>query len=186
MEHDKQGKLLIKRKFVQRLMCLEVGQLFSKTPSHLFRRLFAVLIDAWEQHRPEFLLNVKRREGWNRWKRAAAAQKRKSMIHNSPLLLETLAWWTADEWWMLWRMSRGQREPTERSIVLRWPVKKSIIPRSHLWLTPFFPTGAGRPILSNNNIIVANWTREFWFNHNPVQKYITQSSLAYSRGLQAV
>lgn len=41
-------------------------------------------------------------------------------------------WWV----WMLWRMSGGQREPAERSIVLCWPVKNSIMPPSHLWLTP--------------------------------------------------
>lgn len=58
-------------------------------------------------------------------------------IHNSaprkPGLMD--CWWV----WMLWWMSGGQREPAERSIVLRWPVKNSIIPPSHLWLTPFLP-----------------------------------------------
>ena len=58
-------------------------------------------------------------------------------IHNSaprkPGLMD--CWWV----WMLWRMSGGQREPAERSIVLHWPVKNSIIPPSHLWLTPILP-----------------------------------------------
>ncbi len=135
MKHDKQGKLLIKRKLLQRLMCLEAGQLFCTPQSHLFRRPFAILIDAWDYRRPEFALNV---EGKRNGISETGRQLDKSMIHNSQLFLETLGWWTADEWWMLWRMSGGQREPTERSIVLHWPVKNSIIPRSHLWLTPFF------------------------------------------------
>lgn len=135
MEHDKQGKLLIKRKLLQRLMCLEAGQLFSTLPSHLFRRPFAILIDAWERRQPEFTLNV---EGKRNEIGETGQKLDKSVIHNSELFPETLAWWTADDWWMLWRMSGGQREPAERSIVLRWPVKNSIIPRSHLWLSPFF------------------------------------------------
>lgn len=70
------------------------------------------------------------------------------------------AWRTADEWCMLWWMSGGQREPTERSIVLRWPVKNSIIPRSHLWLTPLFPTCAASQRWKSNNIIVAGPTAD--------------------------
>lgn len=135
MEHDKQGKLLIKRKLLQRLMCLGTGQLFCAPLSHLFRRPFAILIDAWEHRQTDFTLNV---EGKRNGIGETGQQLDTSMIHNSQLFLETLGWWTADEWWMLWRMSGGQREPTERSIVLRWPVKNSIIPRSHLWLAPFF------------------------------------------------
>lgn len=64
-------------------------------------------------------------------------------------------WWV----WMLWRMSGGQREPAERSTLLRWPVKNSIIPPSHLWLTPFFFNWCSRSMLSSKNIITATWTR---------------------------
>lgn len=66
------------------------------------------------------------------------SSRTKTRFNNSQLFLETLSPWTADERWMLRRMSAGQREPTERSIVLHWPVKNSIIPRSLLWLTSFF------------------------------------------------
>lgn len=135
MEHDKQVKLLIKRKLLQRLMYLDAGQSFRAPPSHLFRRPFAILIDAWEHRQPRFMLVV---DGKRNWICETGQQTDKSMIHDLQLFLETPDWWTDDERWMLWWMSGGQREPTERSIVLRWPVKNSIIPRSHLWLAPFF------------------------------------------------
>lgn len=135
MEHDKQGELLIKRKLLQRLMYLEAGQLFCTPPSHLFRRPFAILIDAWEHRWPEFTLVV---EG----KRNGICETGQQM-DKVWFTIPSSSWkpW-ADGLLMsggcCWRMSGGQREPTERSIVLHWPVKNSIIPRSHLWLAPSF------------------------------------------------
>lgn len=65
-----------------------------------------------------------------------------------------------DCWWvcMLWQMSRGQRGPAERSIVLRWPVKNSIIPPSHRRRAPFLPL---RQATAEQwkNIIATNWPR---------------------------
>lgn len=77
---------------------------------------------------------VKRKEDGNgeRVQRLNDAAVRSS-APRKPGLMD--CWWV----WMLWRMSGGQREPAERSIVLRWPVKNSIIPPSHLWVTPSLP-----------------------------------------------
>lgn len=131
----RRGNMLIKRKLLQRLMCLEAGQLFFTLPSQLFRQPFVILIDAWEHYRSGFTLHA---EGKRNENGETGQQLDRSMIHSSQHFLETPGWWTADECWMLWQMSGGEREPTERSIVLLWPVKNSIIPLSHLQLAPVF------------------------------------------------
>lgn len=87
MEHDKQGKLLIKRKLLQRLMCLGAAQIFWTPLSHLFRQPFAIVIDAREHWQPEFTLNV---EGKRNGIGETRQQLDTSMVHNSQLFLETL------------------------------------------------------------------------------------------------
>lgn len=72
---------------------------------------------------------------------------------------KTPAWWTADERWVLWRMRGKHREPTEGSIVCRWPVRNSIIPPSHPRLPLALSTTAAGRGSSTNNIISAHWTR---------------------------
>lgn len=134
MERDKQGKLLIK-KFVTETNVLGSWPVIQYVPISSLLMTICCLIDAWAHQQLQFTINV---EGKRNESGKTGLKLDKSVIHNAQLFLETLAWWTADEWWMLWRMSGGQREPAERSIVLRWPVKNSIIPRSHLWLAPFF------------------------------------------------
>lgn len=161
-------------------MCLEAGQLFCTPPSHLFGRPFAILIDAREHRWPEFTLTG---EGKRNGVGETEQQPDKSMIHNSELFLETLAWWTADEWWMLWWMSGGQREPPERSIVLHWPVKNSIIPRSHLWHS-FFPTGAASQYWAVTISLPQNWTRVLIQSQPCTEIYHTVVS-CFSRSLQA-
>lgn len=142
-------------------MCLEVVLLCAAI-SLMWTTACSLLFDAQECHRSEFTRGCRQESGMKSME--TARQMDKSMIHDSQLFLETLGWWTADEWWMLWRTSGGERGPTARSIVLRWPVKNSIIPRSHLCLSlPVFffslPWTGAASQYNSNNIIVAKWTR---------------------------
>lgn len=86
-----------------------------------------------------------------------------------------------DCWWVVDAVAdeRKMEKPTERSIVLRWPVKNSIIPRLHLWLSPFFPSDAASQYRTVTISLLPTGLRS-WFNHSSVQKGITLSSLALS------
>lgn len=181
MKRDKQGKLLIKRKLSQRLMCIGGRPVIFKH-GHLVslghHLLFWLMLES--SRRPELTPDV----GGKRNEIGETGQRPdNSMFHNSQLFLETPGWWTADEWWMLWRMSGGQREPAEGSIVLRWPVKNSIIPPSHLRLAPlffFYITGAASQYRAVT-ISLLQTGLQSWFNHSPVQKYIKQCSLTFRK-----
>lgn len=76
---------------------------------------------------------IKRKDGNGKTVQQLDDAATRSSFPRKPGLMD--CWWV----WMLWQMSGGQREPAERSIVLRWPVKNSIIPPSHLWVAPFLP-----------------------------------------------
>lgn len=178
MEHHKQGKLLIKRKMLHRLMFLDTGQLLFTPPSHLIRQPFTILIDVRKHCQEGSTVNVERKRNGTGETRQ---QLDKSRILNSQLFLETLAWWTADDWRILWRMRGGQREPTERSIVLRWPVN-SIISSITSLTRSLFPSGAASRYWTVTILLPTGL--QLWFNHSPVQKYITLSSLAPCKSLQ--
>lgn len=150
------------------------------SPSLLTWWHLPTLTDASEHPRPRFVLPLLKERRTETVRHCSSPMTRLL----TTLLPESPAWWTADKCGCCWRMSGGQREPAERSIVLRWPVKNSIIPPSHLWVTPFLP-------LHQAN--VAQWKisslqtgPEPWFNHRPGLKYITQSSLAFSKSFAAL
>lgn len=81
-------------------------------------------------------------------------------------------WWVVDEW------------RTERTY---WEVNSSALTCEELHYTSitslthsFFPTGAASQYRAATISLLPTGL-EFWFNHNPAQKYITPSALAYSK-----
>lgn len=153
MGHDKQGTFLIKRKLLQRWMCLGAGQFICT----LFRRPFAILIDAWVHLQPQFTPKCWRKEEWNRWNRAAAGRKYDSLfpaLPGNPGLMD--CWWVVDVVADEWRTERTHCEVNSSALTCEELHYTSITSLTR-WL---FFNWCSQPILSSNNIIVANWTRD--------------------------
>lgn len=118
-----------------------------------------------------------RKEEWNLWNRAADGQKYDSQfpaLPGNPGLID--CWWVVDVVADEWR--------TERT---HWEVNSSALTCEELHYTSItsltrslFSTGAASQYWAVTISLLPTGL-ESWFNHNPVQKYITPSSRAFSK-----
>lgn len=144
MEWDKQGgggggELTVTDFETGQLYCLPLSCVFSQ---HFFILLFGVYSECW------------RVVGQNRWNMP------RRWTNYSPLFLETLNWWTADEKWMLadggWEKDRGNPLRGQEFCADLW--------RTPLYLhhfsdsLPFFPPSkwCSQAISTSNSITDAN------------------------------
>lgn len=123
-----------------------------------------------------------RKEEWNLWNRAADGQKYDSQfpaLPGNPGLMD--CWWMVDVVADEWRTERTRWEVNSFALTCEELHYTSITSLTH---SPF-PTGAASQYWA---VTISSLPTglESWFNHNPVQKYITLSTLAFNKSLQAL